>query len=328
MKEKTLLISHIDLDGLGSYILSSYFDLPFMNIHFANYSDYEDGSFPYEELEKHEEVWYFDFTPDLKSQKILEDNNITVIIGDHHIEVKPEIDAWNYKNKTYIFDNDKSGTKIFYEYIKSYFSLPKNKVVEEFVELVNTYDLYSKQSPLWCKAQDLNRLLYKTASYFKPMPTKYEIFIASCIHKFTCLESFDFNKIEQKKINEDKKKETEMFLEFVHGKRKIKTRKDDKGRYFSIIKLDSKISAICNLLLEKYKKLDYIIALNDYDPNSLKVSIRSKEHINILEYCNVKGHENAAGMTEVTEDFFNDLWTGKIYALTPKENSDIIKEQA
>lgn len=323
--EHKLLITHVDLDAQGVYLLSKYYNIEFDAIMFQDYSNYDTGNFPYEDLTKYTTIWYFDFSPDSRSRDIIQKNNITCIIGDHHIAVEKEINEWEYDKKTYIFDNERSGTKIYYDFIKQVYNFESKSVVEEFVTLIDTYDLWKQDSELWTKASNLNRLFYKVADYTKPEEKKYHIFSDLIEHKLNYSDTFEFNSIEQRKINEDIKKEDSIFCEYITGKKKIKTRQDEAGRYFSIIQINSKISAVCNRILLKYKKLDYIIALNSYNGNN-RVSIRSKKHINLLEYENVKGHENAAGYENVTEDFFEGLWTGKVYSLTLKKNTDILAE--
>lgn len=314
---KKLLVTHIDLDGLSCYILAKYFDIELEDIWMYDYPDYENDNFLYSDLKYYDEVWYFDFTPNKKCRDIITEQGMVCVIGDHHEKVKEEIDLWDYNKKEYIFDNDKSGAKIFYEFLLSREVIYNIPIVKEYIDLVSIYDLYDQKSPQWKDAQGLNRLLYKTAFYMKDeLPKKYEVFLNSIFNKFDIQETFEFNKIEKRKIEEDIKKELDLFKEFTSGKRKIKTRKDEKDRYFCIFELNTKISAICNLMLEKYKKLDYVIAINTYHKDDRKLSLRSREGgINLFEYKGVKGHRQAAGMENVTDELIDSLWSGKLHSL-------------
>jgi hypothetical protein len=127
-------------------------------------------------------------------------------------------------------------------------------------------------------------------------------------------KTFEFTTFERSKIAISQKKEDELFLKYINGKEPIITRKDKEGRYFSIIKLNTKVSSIASRLLDKFHKLSYIIIINDYDKEKTKVSIRSKS-VNLLEYQGTAGHEHACGITEISDDWIEDLWRGKIYCL-------------
>lgn len=317
-----LILSHTDLDGLGIVCLADYYKdiIKYDDLCMANYGDFEEGRHSYELLKQFDTIWYFDFSPDLKSRQIIEENNIKCICGDHHEAVKEDLMNWSYDKFSYIYKEDQCGTKIFFEFLKKEFNIQYSTSIEEFSELVNTYDLWQKDSVLWTKAQNLNRLLYKSLEYYKDGFAKYKFFIECIKHKFDFLDNFEFNKLEMKKINDDIKKEDDLFFDIINNAgSKIKTRKDELGRHFSVIKLNSKISAIANRLLEKYKKLDYVIAINCFDKNKPGVSLRSKEHVNLLEYENVKGHENAAGYENVTQEIIDNLWDGSYIIPIRKE---------
>lgn len=316
---KVLYSIHNDLDAIGILCLIRHYSylLEDFDIWINNY---EDPNYQYDELKNYNKIIYADFSPDEKCRQIIQENNIQCLIFDHHEAAVDELKNWKYNNYTYFYDNTKCGTTLFYEYyLKKVFGILTNKCIDEFCTLIETYDTWKKTSELWKKATDLNRLLYKTLDYSKSDLSKYNLFLSLIEYKFNNNIDFVFNKIEQIKIQNDINKENELFFKLTNNPSKyIKTRKDEKGRYFCVIKLNKKISAICNRLLEKYSKLDYVIALNDYDKENLGISLRSKEHINLLEYENVKGHNNAAGLTNVTQELFDNLWSSKVYCIKNK----------
>ena len=319
-----LAVFHIDLDGLGCVALAKFFSsqLGISDIWIRNYTDYEDGTFEYNRVKEYQEIWFFDFTPDEKCRQVIQENSMTCIIGDHHAKVKEEIDKWDY-NKTYIYREDISGTEIFFNFLVDTFHIEDTDVIKEFVQLVTTYDLYKEESPLWKSAQDLNRLLFKVCDYSRKDLDKYKLFFDIIDHKFSIQDHFEFNKIEKIKIQEAVKKEEELFNKIISNPGKyIKTRKDSIGRYFCIIQLNSKISITCNKLLAKYSKVDYIMAINTYNPDNPSISLRSRKGINLLEYEGVSGHEEAAGMPNMTEEYIDKLWSGKIHGLKVIEGSN------
>ena len=138
-------------------------------------------------------------------------------------------------------------------------------------------------------------------------------------------DHFFFNSLEQSKINADISKENQLFEGLVNNASKeISTRKDEKGLYFVVFHCNSKISAICNRLLTKYKKLTYVICINNYDKENPKISLRSREGFNLLSLTFCKGHENACGVSEddvgSMKEFVKKLENKEIYDLGYKEN--------
>ena len=315
----TLFTCHSDLDGIMPLVLNHFCNIDFYKEISTNY-DERGEHFDLGQLTENDCVLYVDFTPDEEARKIISDNGIYCIIIDHHESQKEVIGEWqkNYNKVKYIYDVTKSGTLLYYEYLcNEDYPVKENKVAEELCNLVSTYDLWQKNSPLWEKAQNLNRLMWKIPNWScKNDPLRlHKYFIDGQIWKLQNAETFFFNRFEMEKINEDIKKEREILNEFLNKKRRIITRKDKQGNYFSVIKLDKKISAICSLLLEKYRKLDYIICINEYDADSPKISVRSKEHINVLDFKGVKGHLQAGGVENVTPSLCESLWNGEMYEL-------------
>ena len=322
-KNRTLMVAHVDLDGIMPFALNHFCGFPFTKEIPTNYE--EKGE--HHELSlmgENDYVLYVDFTPDEEARKIITEKGIDCTIIDHHESQSESINEWKktYPKVEFIYDSTKSGTLLYYEYLCSKNTKVKgNRVVEEICNLVSTYDLWQKDSPLWEKAQNLNRLMWKIANWaYKDEPLKlHEYFINGQVWKMENADSFFFNRFEQEKIDADIKAEREIFIEYTTNRQKIKTRKDSNGNYFSIIKLNKKVSIICSMLLEKYRKLDYIICINTYDSDTPRISIRSKEHINVLDFKNVKGHAQAGGMENVTAQLCEDLWSGKIYELARAE---------
>ena len=307
------LITHTDLDGVGNIVVSSYYNINFVRVITSNYGNNEEEHMLLLEMTSDDEVIYTDFTPDEESQKLIMENGIKCKIFDHHETQVENINNFckEYPYAEYIFNTDICGTKIYYQYLLNN-GFEGNKVLSEFVELVDTYDMWRKGSPLWEKAQNLNRLLFKVVSWQKKGSVEmYEFFIKGILYKCANNTSYEFNEFEQKKIDSDIKQENDLFDEFVNGKRQIKTRKDEKGDYFAVIKCEKKLSIICNRILDKWKKLSYVIAINEYDKENPKVSIRCREGKSVLNLEGVKGHNEAGGVENITKELVEQLWTNK-----------------
>ncbi len=322
--KKVLFVTHVDLDGYSPLVLNRYYNLDYYKEVATDYSICEDVE--YLKDDEVERVVYVDFSPDESARNIIIERQLPCIIIDHHIVQEEVLKQYekDYDFITYVFDNEKSGTLIYYNYLTETMDYPKNDVATEFCNLVSTYDLYNKKSEDWEKASNLNRLLWQTYNYrSKDLSNieKAEFFLNGQLWKLQNSKNFFFNKFEETSIKKVIKKENEVFNEIITGKNKIKTRVDSKGNYFSILKLSKKISITCSRLLEKYKKLSYIICINTFEKDNLKISIRSKEGFNLLEhFIHAKGHENACGVSSEILDnqLCEDLWSGKIKNLDLK----------
>lgn len=326
--DKTLFVEHCDVDGLMPYIINKFFKINFTDSISTNYGELL-------ELESiknnnYQNVIYIDFTPSESIRKIIEEKQMNVLILDHHLAVKEEIEEWckSYPKVEYIFDNDRCGTKIYYDYLMDNGYKDKtNTVVEYIVNLTNIYDLYKQSNELWNDAESLNRLLYCTGKfYIKDDRFKcFEFFINNMLWKMQNADHFFFNSLEQSKINGDISKENQLFEGLINNAPKeISTRKDSKGLYFAVFHCNSKISAICNRILAKYKKLTYVICINNYDKENPKISLRSREGFNLLSLSFCKGHENACGVSEDEvgdiKEFVKKLENKEIYELGYKVN--------
>ena len=70
-------------------------------------------------------------------------------------EIEQFVKDYGEDKVTYIFDNDRCGTKIYYDYlIENEYKSKTNEVVEKIVNLTDTYDLYKQDSELWSDADN------------------------------------------------------------------------------------------------------------------------------------------------------------------------------
>ena len=328
--DKTTFVEHCDCDGLVPYILNKFFNINYAKSISTNYN--EDLELEFVQSGLYENIVYVDFTPSETIRNIIKEKQMNIMIFDHHIAIKEEIEQfvkdYGEDKVTYIFDNERCGTKIYYDYLmENNYKDKTNFVVEHIVNLTDTYDLYKQNSELWSEAESLNRLLYCTGKfYIKDDRFKcFEFFINNMLWKMQNADHFFFNSLEQSKINADISKENQLFEGLVNNALKeISTRKDEKGLYFAVFHCNSKISAICNRLLAKYKKLTYVICINNYDKENPKISLRSREGFNLLNLKFCKGHENACGVSEeeveCMKEFVKKLENKEIYELGYKEN--------
>lgn len=315
-----LKISHIDLDGCSS-VIDRVFGIQFDKVNFTNYGDEKELIY-LDELDENSEVVYVDFTPNEDAQKLIVKSGAKCHIYDHHESMKESIDNWmkEYSKVEYFYDNERSGTKIYYDFLKEKY--PKNDVLEQYVELVNTYDLFKKDSSLWKDAENLNRVFFKTLAFYKEGEERFEPFIKNQVWKCENMDFYKFSSWEMDKITKDIQEENDIFSSIINGgKETMKTRKDEDGNYFVVVKLKKKVSAICSKLLEKYKGLKYVIAINTYNNDDWKISVRSRDDFDLLNFEHCKGHATACAISNEkinVNEYSKNLWEGKEYCLKRK----------
>jgi oligoribonuclease NrnB/cAMP/cGMP phosphodiesterase (DHH superfamily) len=321
-EKRILVITHIDLDGFGCALLFKYFEYPFTNMIMSDYSEYEGrhNTFDYSMLSFYDEIIYADFSPDQKSMKIIEENNIKCIILDHHIGQEDEFINWDYINKEYYFDDNKCGAEITFQWLKNKTS--PRRYPKHLIELLNYIyhaDLWLKDTEEFVIGRDINTVVFKQANYACDGLAKHEKYINVMINKIKNFpDHFYFSPTEKNII---KKNKEEIKKVFIKACSEIMARKDGKGYWFGIVKMSSKISDVASMLLEKYYRFDYIIIINDYRPEKLNISLRSREGFNLLQLKNAAGHEMAAGMNNIDNKFIEDLWSEKIYCLEYEDES-------
>lgn len=309
------------MDALSAYCIIKYYNIKYDEIVSLNYDQYNDFISYIEKLNENDEVFFIDFSPNKEWVKLIEEKKINIKIWDHHGSINEKDSAydllsnWKYSKLNYYYDNTKSGAEIFYiNFIKPELK-QINKIVEYYLNLVTIYDTGKIDNPLFKEASNLNRLFWKMKSWGIKGLESYDYFVKSMTYKFDNLTEWKYNRLEEKKIQEDVNREKEIFNKLISGGTStLKTRKDEKGNYFCIMRLRSKASGICNLLFDKYSKLMYCIVINEYDKENLKLSLRSRQGFNLTDLQEIHGHEGAAGYENVTNEICNDLWENKIHS--------------
>lgn len=325
---KTLFVEHCDLDGIMPYILSKFFKIDYFKFISTNYN--EDSELDDLKSGLYDNVIYVDFSPSELCRKEIICKKIKCVTIDHHIAVKEEMDDFCdvYDNAEYIFDNDKCGTKLYYEWLKSQ-GYKGNSVSDYIVNLTDVYDLYRQDSELWEVADKLNRLLYSSCAWYVLKANSlnrigaYKFFINTILWKMENTECFFFNNLEMQKINSDLKKENDIFDNLIsNASSEISTRKDSEGNYFAVFKCNSKISAIASRMLNKYKSLKYCVIINEYDIDNPRISLRSRDGFDLLRLNYASGHSNASGVNYDGDMkvLVENLKSKKLYELGYKEN--------
>ena len=319
---KRLAVFHTDLDGFGCYLVAKYFKLEFDEFQFMNYPDYK-KDYNYNHLNNFDEIVYADFSPNMEALEVLNKGTAKVQIFDHHESFVK--DTWiPFKENNDLregidlyYDVERSGTKILFEHLRETKHRVKPMIIQ-IVALIDTYDLYKKKHELWEEAKNLNRVFYKSKTYYKDTEEeKVKFFLEGLMYRIYNYRDFMFTKTELKKIEDDKLQERDLTKTAL---KKILIRVDSKGRKFGLFKIAKKLSLVCSNILDSRNDIEYVIAINTWNKDELKLSLRSREDgFNLLELNNTKGHQPACGLEEPDQKYINDLWNNVISEIGYKE---------
>ena len=300
-----LLISHCDLDGLGSIVLQrAYADvIPFDEVVLMNYG-LEELPDTRPLLDRFDEIVIADlsFTRPFYEQLIKDGKKVRIF--DHHVDKKRHTTDWIAEYRGNVLDDNRCGTKIFYEE----YLLPRlkrvNRTTEQFVELVHTYDMWQINSPLWQAALSLNRVMFSWADYGDRTITTHERFIKVEARKILEAPSWYWNDAERISIEQSREIEDKVYRQ---AKKDIQIRLDRRGKKFGLLPMRSKISLTAsNLLQNDHADLDYIVVVNTFEEHPYKLSFRSARGFDCTLLGPSGGHEAAAG-GEVTEEITRAL---------------------
>lgn len=331
--------THIDLDGLSPLVIDAVFGVnnDYNEIFCCNYDDGDReetllSTLKREKAETLGVLVFTDFTPNVRIRQVIDEKKIHTYIFDHHASEDKEKgitlfeDLYNWaQGKDYIhldLDDTRCGTKIYYDYMSPNYK--HSEALEQYVSLVDTYDLFQKERLNWNMASDLNCLMYYMRDFdaqeFDDKSIVYAPFITSQVWKGRYNE-YRFTDYEQKKIDKARAKEKEIITGYATKKEWFEVRQDKEGLYFVIFKNRAKISVIADWFLTTYPKLDYAIGINTYDDECWKISARSKEY-DLMKIKGFAGHANACGYSgdDLSNQFCEELISGKRYCFDKIED--------
>lgn len=311
-----ILLSHyVDLDGIAPIILSKYFGLDidlFLPIKY-NEEKIKDSFIVHEYANKNNSIIIVDFSISNEFYSYIKQNFKSYLIFDHHENSKI------YENDENCFiDMKKSGTKLFYNWIKKNIKKRTRVVVDHFVKLVDTYDMWNQESDLWEDARNLNNVLWQSMDFIVREDSweKFNPFITYQLKKIKEIDTWMWTDHENMLIQKSIKKEIDEYHKALDN---MKIRVDNKDIMFIIYHGSSKISFVCSELLKEFKKVEYVININTWQKGKKcvngKLSVRSKGDFDVTKLYGISGHKNAGG-GNFTEKFIVNLWIGKIKQLS------------
>ena len=284
----SVLITHTDLDGIGSAIFAISDNLV------QNVYSWKTGFSDYKLLFKFQIIYVTDLAlPENIIQELIMKKK-QVIILDHH-----ESSQYITKFPNCHVNINSCGTRMFYEQVVS----QKNPMRKEFVTLVDLFDRWVEKDKNFSKSCDLERLfeslvdreLMKKNGIFhlfekgKILNSPFTKFINENIKKMsTCFDAFVFNKLENDLITEYKRKENRDYNNCLET---INFQTDCKNIEFAVYKSFGNVSLIANRILRENPNLKYVII--DYGND--RFSARSKPDFDLLQLQRLQGHRNSAG---------------------------------
>jgi oligoribonuclease NrnB/cAMP/cGMP phosphodiesterase (DHH superfamily) len=292
------------LDGAGSYIVCQYLGVDFSELCIANYGDFS-SSEAQERLFNYNKIIITDFSLATELVLSLLEKNISVTIIDHHDYSKnPEnIGLLEIKNDlfTLVYNNESCGTKLTFEYFKK--NKRYKKIISQFVNLVDIYDLWKLNSPFREDSENLNRVFYGSLNWRQE--NKFEFISSYWLNKLNKYEEWFFSDFEKEKIEKAKNIELgELKKSRYYAKKYI----DEKGNSFLITVAPKKISFIGMKLLEENLDVKYVAIVNTYEKKWNKISFRSREDFDVTQICN--GHAQSGGL-EIDPLEATEIYKGK-----------------
>jgi oligoribonuclease NrnB/cAMP/cGMP phosphodiesterase (DHH superfamily) len=286
------------LDGLANEVLVQFFNLNFDKTVSYDYESFDDP-IKVKTLFDADNIVFSDISPSQELYNNLISSGKTVRIFDHH-----ESSIWIKDKPDCVHDNNRSGTKIFFE--EYVLSLPKIKrfprVVREFVELVSVYDLWKLDSPLRLMSEDLQRVFVKYGNWgLDDNLVRHDRFISAMVKKLQKQDRFSWNKTELMYIQEAKVSEDKAYRKVMSM---LQTRWDNKGRKFGVAAMWGKISMVCHRILNIDKQdFVYLVILQCFHNKWGNVSFRSRDgEFDLTELAGVNGHKPSAGAALSPED--------------------------
>ena len=310
--KRTTFFSDSDLDGVSSRVVAQYYIQPLAKEFFIiTDADRKMTAFNYDYMKQSDIIIFCDITPTVELTKEIYEAGKEIFIFDHHVSAFPELSILIPEDH-YYFTTEKCGTKILFDSLTEGTRI--KKVVAQFVELVNTYDLWQDLSFSWRYAKKLHHVLMESINWFETNPNvdRYEHFVNNQLKKFDTYREFSLSRFEEiKAINGEKKEQTNYDL----AKKSMKIRVDNSNQKYAYCTCNSKISLVCSRLIKENPDIDYFVFHSTFLEKSKgelngRISIRSasdrETKINvalIAEKWSGGGHPQAAGCELSLEDF-------------------------
>lgn len=311
-QKKVCIISDFDLDGSAGAALFHFFMPSYSDTYKVYQTKINDVDLLKDIFTQNEVVIFADLAPTEETYQWLINNGKEVIIFDHHVSTRERLgDLPNY-----IYDVNKSATKIVYDFFTDGLKRFQYKNLTEFVSYVNAYDLFLTDTEDFKTGFYLNAVLMHMVM---PMRRKemeevgYKRFIDHQLRKIRERpERFYLSNFEK---DIGKEEDERIKKEYKNARKNMKVRTDSEGRKYLYFELSAKISVVANKLIEEIDYIDYIVVFNKYVPKDLKFSLRARKDgfdvRKIAEKYGGGGHQSAAGIQLDDEQLCDAIRIGR-----------------
>lgn len=277
-----ILITHTDMDGYGGNILEKlYHDkLDFDSVYNMNYGLADTDEAKALMIPDNEIIMMDLSIPEkdfIEWKRILRDFHVY----DHHSSSeylsKYEGNVWN---------TSLCGTGLFWKYYVEprVSGLVESYILEntqKLVTIIDTYDRWQEDSPLWDTAKKLMKV---NMGYGKN-------FTDHMIDKILHSTPDRWTSKELDIIKEKEETENNILSDL---EKDLQIRTDNSGHTFTIVPIEytPAVSVCCSEFLKKHEEIDYMIVYNRWKK---KMSWRTRKDIDLTNIHGVSGHQKAAG---------------------------------
>lgn len=317
----TILISHIDLDGMGPIILRELFN-QYLHIDEVDCRDYgfESNTTLLEHYKTFDKILFTDISV---PQEVAEELSKTseVVFMDHHLPAR-----WLENRPGSFYSEDECGTSLFWNHYVKPRIRRYNPVVDRVVELIDTYDCWKDTSPLWDDAVSLNYVMYSSRFHVygdKTPLAECSRFVDHMVRKIreNTTGTWEWDDGEQEIIELQKCRLGSLYTRCMDN---IDVREDSAGRVFGVIQASSKISLVCSMILKNNPAFDYLVCVNSFNGVNGKISYRTRDRFDLNTIGMAHGHASAAAGT-VTPDLALRLLSE--HELTPRYGNDPLYDE-
>ena len=318
-KSKSIyVVGDADLDGISGIILVLYYIKSICkNINFYITGDRGLKEFDWDIIKEYDVIIFIDIAPPSLNfyNELIYKYKKQVLIFDHHESHRKFLGEL----KNYFYSKNKCASKIFLDKLTT--GKRVNRVVNEFIDIVNCYDCWQDNNVLWGAACELNLLKSAYIDWSNTInKTDFEKnfnFIKAMLFKFEKLKKFSYTYREIRLISSEKFKENKYYQ---NARKKMQIRTDNEGNSYIYFESISKLSIISNKILKEYNNIKYVIARSTYKDavNNLNLSLRSTGNFDvkkIAEKWGGGGHLNSAGIALKNKKDYQNVIKGELHLL-------------
>lgn len=286
---KTLLITHVDLDGVSPIILLNLTGIKFeyKNVEITDLDETLHTLIDSENIKKYEQIYITDLTVPEWAYEYFKDNNINVKVFDHH-EVHLYGNNYPFATvKVNLGNHQTCGTELFFEYLKDLYPHINTKKVKQYVDYVTELDTWHFTSDI-PKELDSLKNTYGTKDFIKSITRRLK----------SKKETFEFTPFE-KKFTKLKKAEIQRYMEAKEEKMLLY---EINGKKCGVLFAERNKSELGNYISVNHPELDLVLMLDA----SSRISYRTnRDDVNVSEFATIYGgggHQKASGSKFDDED--------------------------